>query len=496
MTTPSLKTSKDRVNIVFGPPGTGKTTTLLNLVEEAIHSGITPNRIAYLAFTRKAAHEAMDRAIARFGLSRDDFPYFRTFHSLAFKELGLSRSEVMTTEDYRNLGAALGCYTFQFQYDDTIERAPRGGGLGDRCLRLYSLAKATGKTLSEVRDQYEDPGIDQRGLEKFSAALDDYKRQTLKLDFTDFLSECGAVLDVDLFILDEAQDFTAQQWAFARQLSRNCPKIFIAGDDDQAIFQWAGADLRTFNSFKGARSVLPKSYRLPRRIQALAKGLSSRISHRYPKTWESREDEGEVGWIVGLEHLNMAEEEWMFLVRRRAQTTRLVDYCRNVGVVYQDRGRWSNDDPNIRAVLSYERLRRGETIPPGEAKRITAFSGAPASDATSYHWDSFQWPFEGRPDWMEALPGLPDRQREYIRLLRRNGESLTKPGRVILSTIHGSKGGEAENVVLFPKLNKRIQRSFYVDPDQEHRVWYVGASRASKRLFVVNEPAKFFYNLA
>ena len=41
--------------IIFGPPGTGKTTRLLNIVEQELRIGVPPDRIAYLAFTRKAA---------------------------------------------------------------------------------------------------------------------------------------------------------------------------------------------------------------------------------------------------------------------------------------------------------------------------------------------------------------------------------------------------------------------------------------------------------
>ena len=72
--------------IVLGPPGTGKTTTLLNEVEKYLKE-TDPNRIGYFSFTQKAAYEARDRAMAKFNYSEDDLPYFRTLHSLAFRQL-------------------------------------------------------------------------------------------------------------------------------------------------------------------------------------------------------------------------------------------------------------------------------------------------------------------------------------------------------------------------------------------------------------------------
>ena len=79
--------------IVLGPPGTGKTTTLLNEVDKYLKQ-TDPNKIGYFSFTQKAAHEARDRAMDKFNFSEDDLPYFRTLHSLAFKRLGIKKEEV------------------------------------------------------------------------------------------------------------------------------------------------------------------------------------------------------------------------------------------------------------------------------------------------------------------------------------------------------------------------------------------------------------------
>ena len=87
--------------------------------------------------------------------------------------------------------------------------------------------------------------------------------------------------------------------------------------------------------------------------------------------------------------------------------------------------------------------------------------------------------------WYAAFDAAPLKQIKYIRKMRANGEQLNKPPRILLSTIHGVKGGEAENVVLLTDLSNNTQKSMDRFPDDENRLFYVGATRTKDHLHII-----------
>jgi DNA helicase-2/ATP-dependent DNA helicase PcrA len=69
--------------------------------------------------------------------------------------------------------------------------------------------------------------------------------------------------------------------------------------------------------------------------------------------------------------------------------------------------------------------------------------------------------------------------------LLRRGTRVTGKVRVKLSTIHGAKGGEADNVLLLTDLSTKFAREYDRNADDIHRLFYVGLTRARESLHIV-----------
>ena len=87
--------------------------------------------------------------------------------------------------------------------------------------------------------------------------------------------------------------------------------------------------------------------------------------------------------------------------------------------------------------------------------------------------------------WHHALDRMPAHEITYIVSLLRRQEKLNQEPLINLSTIHGAKGGEADNVALLADLPRKADEAYYKDPDNERRVFYVGMTRTKKNLHLV-----------
>ena len=92
--------------------------------------------------------------------------------------------------------------------------------------------------------------------------------------------------------------------------------------------------------------------------------------------------------------------------------------------------------------------------------------------------------------WSDALKMIPQEDRAYLTALLRRGEKILSEPRIKVSTIHGAKGGEAENVVVLQDISSAAADHQMVDPDSLHRVFYVAVTRSKKNLYIV-EPENF-----
>lgn len=486
-------------SIILGPPGTGKTTTLIDRLRGYLQQGISPDRIGMITFTRQAAGEIADRVSAEFGLQSSDLPYFRTIHSLCMRMTGASRGSVLEGSKLQEFAEWIGERISGRVAQDGVWT---GYDRGDRMLFMDNLARIRRVPLRRLYEEDHDD-LDWSTLERFSRGLRDYKAHNRLWDFTDLLERfiaSGSRPRLEALLVDEAQDLSLIQWDVVRALAEGGCPVTVSGDDDQSIFQWAGASTETIIDLEGDATVLGQSYRIPRRVQAVAHEVIGRVGRRRPKVWQARDEEGAVRHLRSVEEADFTGDSVMILARNRHHLDPVEAELRAAGTLYSREGVSSVRRSTLDAIVVWERLRRGERqlardVVGGPYELMSAGTGVARGhkklpkfapdDYVSLDDLRARGGLQTDRVWHEALDRMTPVDRLYIMRCRRNGERLTREPRVKISTIHGSKGGEADRVILMTDLAPRTWRESHSNPDAENRVLYVGCTRARQELCIV-----------
>jgi len=531
--------------VVFGVPGGGKTTYLLERIDELVKDGVPLSDIAYLTMTRNARQVARTRMMEKHGAAKEDLHYFRTMHSICYELLG--RPRVITPKEYASF-----CTENNIALKNKKERVNDGtiydimetetADIGSLYLSAYDWIRVTeAKRIGELGfnkfrsvwvgyypNRVSDSGLlrEAKDVERAYASLSAWENQKARLgkvDYIDMLLEAYRGhynLPTSVLIIDEFQDFSPLMYRIFLQWKNNKKEVVIAGDDDQALYSFIGANpqfLLTESKYADKVTILNHSHRLPQMIMHHATRLIQKNKIRVEKNATARDEIGavfvatwdELGEVL---HNVTPDKDTLFLARTNWQVSKIADELTERGIPFtyiDGSGPWS--DKFVDTLNAVIKLTRGdgvgsltdrefarliEALPStpflrrGVKKEVRNNGPASVDRASAFGLEFYT--LKGKMAFASVMK-LTDTQKKIMSMW---GHKLVPDTKIRIGTIHKAKGDEAEYVYLHTGLTKKIVTSIENNRErleEERRVRYVGITRAKKQLVIIEPNA---YNLS
>jgi len=496
--------------IIPGPPGTGKTWTLVNkyLSNEINGLQTNPKKIVYVTFSNAAADVANEKI-------KHPLLYISTLHHLGTRECNIdTTTQLLKDRKWKQFTSQSQiCRGMKFEtkkdiYGNTIHQNPH--------MRIITYSRSKKISLIEAALQLDlHHSVDLWLTEQIDEDLKSYKEQTGMVEFSDMITkfvEEDKRLALDAIFLDEAQDLSPLQWDMFFHIEDQCKRSYIAGDDDQTIYGFQGADPSIFINLKGTFDNQIKSHRVPKKIHAKALEILKHINERLDKPWEARGEEGNYKENCLLTDFDFRKDDWMILAQTNAQLKEPAQFLNDLNLRYKGGQNELLPADLLKAYRIWTRLNNGASVSGEEAQHVIknflrkkqvkhGFGEGKLLDKV------FTVTLEDlQKDHGLLVTGswehlhMSDEQKNYIKLLLKNGDNLTTDSKIELSTIHGAKGRECENVILYIDFGSEDENDFLAreadkDPDKIHRLFFVGVTRAKQNLYIMESTQTNFYNI-
>ncbi|MDF1561948.1 MAG: ATP-dependent helicase [Deltaproteobacteria bacterium] len=507
--------------VFLGPPGTGKTTRLVAVVADLQRRGVPLARTAFLTFTVAAAKEAVDR-LNLCAAEEEPPPWFCTIHAAAKRILKVLHPAIMDAEQWLEFGHLHG-YEFTpgiWSKRGVVEGGSRRMTRHDELRYVYGWGRARGLNLRRclaicptVVDRFDAAVFAQR-VERFKADRD-------LVDFHDLLFDVlasGTQLPVTALIIDEAQDLSPLQAQVVEQWAACCEEVYVAGDDDQAIFGFQGGDASWLRRCAegGHVEVLGQSHRVPHAAHQIAGQIIRSNRTRIPKRYEPTDSPGTVevmtldealGSLDGQQPTLVLARNWLFL---RGAAKQLIEG--DVPFIGEGTDIWPNPLAKtglLQALRAATAIVSGTAVAAADLAALSRWLKVPGGSGPGKRTLGVVSPERagellgpGRVCQLRehgpavVAQGLPDREYAYIgRMVAKYGE-VPEPC-IRLTTIHQAKGREAPTVVVLSDMTRashdELLDTRHGGNEAENRVAYVAVTRTSDRLVIVRPTTRRYY---